>query len=401
MMRRPFLPLLVLLGPILGASAVHAQTCLWPSRPGDPIILQQFTLVSRSTAWAIVGEPARQVDADKEGCMTFHLFVTNDSGQTWRDITPPSMPTRNIGQVFFLDASHVWMLSTDALADEPNTRFYLLSTQDGGKHWQTLVIERPTFHLNDDYYFPAQLYFIDSLHGWMVWQRQFMHSSQDALLATRDGGRSWRRLPNPPGAGPMQFLSTQDGWMIGGPEYWRGIDRPENTQLWVTHDGGTDWNPVAVPVPLDSTDQRAYMILFKFKNMSEGMVAAGAQAERAHQKYANCFTSDGGKTWHFSEFEALSAGPSIGDSHIFWCVGHRNEKRPRLRTVTFQKDTEPMEIALPEGYANQVNPLHCVVFIDDKDAWMRVAVERHTRLVLTTDGGETSVFFPLPLTTIK
>jgi hypothetical protein len=126
------------------------------------------------------------------------------------------------------------------------------------------------FHLMDDYYFPSQLFFSDPQHGWILGHWSMMNSTHDALLVTTDGGRTWKRLADAPGAGPLQFISARDGWVAGGPEDWDGVGRPEDTQLWVAHDGGAAWKSVPVPVPRDSSEQEPYLSAFKFKSMDEG-----------------------------------------------------------------------------------------------------------------------------------
>jgi photosystem II stability/assembly factor-like uncharacterized protein len=73
----------------------------------------------------------------------------------------------------------------------------------------------------EDGFFPGDVFFSDPRHGWFLW------SWPTALLATKDGGRMWKRLSDPPGEGPMNFVSARDGLMIGG------------SQLWANHDGGT------------------------------------------------------------------------------------------------------------------------------------------------------------------
>lgn len=258
--------------------------------------------------------------AGGDDCAAQHIYWTHDNGQAWRDITPSNMPTLKIGTVFFLDKLHGWMLSTDALADQANTRFYLLSSEDGGTHWRTLMLSRPMFHLMDDYYFPSQLFFSDPQHGWILWHWHMMHGSQDAILATSDGGRTWKRLGHTvPGGGPLQFMSPSDGWMIGGPEDREGIDR-EDTQLWVTHDDGAAWKPVPVPVPKDSSEQEPYLAAFKFKSVDEGVAIAQEQLGPRLFRVFTCRTRDGGKSRQTSQFDAYHAEPHFGSKHIFWSL---------------------------------------------------------------------------------
>lgn len=67
-----------------------------------------------------------------------------------------------------------------------------------------------------------------------------------AIARTTDGGRTWALIPAPPttlapggqanaGVGGLRFADALDGWAFG----------PE---LWATHDGGSTWHRVSMPV---------------------------------------------------------------------------------------------------------------------------------------------------------
>ena len=393
--RQPLLPRVAF---IVGAVAVMFT---WPCFSRSQVFsranpacfgsLRRAKPVSRGIGWAIVDQPSDH-PAEGEECTREYLYWTENNGQTWRDITPPDMPTRSIGQVFFLDLSHGWMLSTDALGEEENARFYLFSTEDGGKHWRTLLLQRPMFKLRDDYTFPTQLFFSDSQHGWILWHWHMMNSSLDSLLSTTDGGRTWMRLPDPPGAGPLQFISARDGWMIGDPQDESGVGGAEGNQLWATRDGGANWHAISVPVPADLAS--TYFIALKLKNRSEGMLAAGVAStpHGATFRFLGCVTHNGGKTWRFSQFDALSAEPSIGDKHIFWSVFDRDTKK-----VTIQMDSNPISFALPAGFSLGGRFIE-VDFIDDSNAWATYANGRRgLDLISTTDGGKTSQIITPPV----
>ena len=227
--------------------------------------LSRAKLVSKGKGWAIVDQPSNRL-VDRSGgaddCTDEHLYWTANDGQTWREITPPDMPTRNMGTsfftpatglqtVFFLDSSHGRMISTDALSEDNDARLYFLSTEDGGKNWRRLLIQRPTYKLMEDMW-PTQVYFSDPRHGWILWHWSMMNSRANALLSTTDRGQSWKRLPDPPGAGPLDFTSARDGWMIGGSPGQEGIPVIDDDQLWGTHDGGVHWKAISVPLPTDS-----------------------------------------------------------------------------------------------------------------------------------------------------
>jgi photosystem II stability/assembly factor-like uncharacterized protein len=357
--------------------SMFAQATRTPS-PGCVAYLRRSKLISPGTGWTIVDQPSDRA-VQGENCTNAHLYWTENNGKDWRDITPPDMPTRNIGQVFFLDRSHGWMLSTDALSEETYARFYLLSTEDGGKNWRTLVLQRPAFKLMDDYTFPSQLFFSDSQHGWILWHWHMMNTSLDALLATTDGGRTWSRLPDPPGPGPLQFTSPRDGWIIGGPEIPDGIPDPESENLWATHDGGIHWHVVSVPLPADSEAGEAYFSAFRFKNSREGLAVAERQLSGRLFRFLTCVTRDGGRSWKISHFDAYHASPSFVGKHIIWSLSDWPAMKVTLQIDGHATSPAPPSGLSPEGRFGDFD------FIDDSNGWTRFDRE----LLSTSDGAMT------------
>ena len=341
-------------------------------------ILREFKLVSGGSGWVSTGSPENGGESD---C----LYWTDDNGQTWRDITPHGMLARSRGLIFFLNRWHGWVLSTDDDEHLESAHFYVLSTIDGARHWQSLMLQKPKLTDNgNDNFLPTQIYFSDPQNGWILWRYDFTHSSRYALLETNDGGHTWKPLPEPPGAGPALFVTSTDGWIIGrmGDD---DVGVPGNTQLWRTNDGGRKWRPVAIPFPKNSAEQGLFLIALKFLNTREGMVAAGLQDVQggASVGFFNCRTEDGGKTWRISQFRALRAAiPSIGAKHIFWSVDR-----------DIQMDSEPMPLILPVGRAPGGDFLE-LDFLDDLNAWIeyREGLEPRFTLIATIDGGKTSRF---------
>src|SRR5579859_4585972 len=203
--------------------------------------LSRAKLVSSGNGWAIADQPSdRPVDhsGSADDCTDEHLYWTDNDGQTWRDITPRSMPARSVGTrfswnpsrgmetVFFLDRSHGWMISTDDVngdgSVDRNERFYLLFTQNGGKSWKSVLLQRQMVNSVAGM-FPTDIFFSDPGHGWILWRWAEMHSRVNALTATSDGGRTWKTLPEPPGPGPMQFTSAHDGFIVGASAGQEGI----------------------------------------------------------------------------------------------------------------------------------------------------------------------------------
>lgn len=340
--------------------------------------LRRFKLVSPGIGWVIVDQPAEPV-MEGEECTRQHLYWTENNGETWSEITPGQMPTRSIGQIFFLNRSHGWMLSTDALSEEEGARFYLLSTTDSGRNWRTVVLQRAMFKLRDDYTFPRQVFFSDPQHGWILWHWAMMNSQLNYLLATEDAGRTWKRLPDPPGPGPLQFTSPREGWMIGGPETPQGIPDPETENLWRTHDGGLHWHVLPVSPMADSELSEIYFGEIRFKNANQGLAIAGGHVSDYVSRFFTCVTRDGGKTWSLSHFDAYHASPSFVDDHVIWSISDWPAMKVSLRTGDRLTSPVPPAGLSPGSHFGDFD------FVDDSNAWTLYGRE----LLSTADGGNT------------
>jgi photosystem II stability/assembly factor-like uncharacterized protein len=338
--------------------------------------LRREHLIAPGKGW-IIFEQHTSISAGIESCSGQRLYWTDDNGKAWRDITPPHMPTHSIGEVFFLDASHGWLLSSDALSEETNAKFYLFSTADAGKNWRALLLTRPMFRMYDDYTFPVQLFFSDPVHGWMMWRWAIMNSRLNYLLATTDGGRTWKRLPEPPGPGPLQFLSRHEGWLIGGPVTPDGIPIPEAENLWTTHDGGIRWHVLSVPVPKGEGGE-AYFSSFRFKDTRDGVAVAELQLSGYVFRLFSCVTRDGGESWQISHFDVYHASPSFVGDHIIWSTSDWPEMEVRI-----QRENRVVTPTLPLGSGMRTR-MSDVDFIDDRNGWAIAG-----QLLTTTDGGRT------------
>jgi hypothetical protein len=313
-------------------------------------------------------------------CPPMRLYWTDDDGRYWSNITPREMSTRNIGQVFFLDSSHGWMMSSDALGDQANAPFFLFSSQNGGKTWRSLVLRRPMFNLMDDYTFPVDLCFSDSRHGWMLWRWAMMNSRKNYLLATTDGGRTWRRLADPPIGDSLQFVSPRDGWMLGTSQKDIGIPIPENDALWATRDAGNHWKEISIPLPRSLRNRDLYFDAVKFEDFRDG-VLLGGKLETDGQDQQSSFvwiTRDGGETWTFSKAPGSAAHVSLTGRHTILSfrdtTSHeiKIQKGGRTLTLDLPLDLPPLSTF---GFPD---------FINDADAWMNA----QGSLLSSTNGGK-------------
>jgi photosystem II stability/assembly factor-like uncharacterized protein len=373
--------------------AAYSQTIEAPSSDCYAS-LSKAKLVASDSGWAIVNQPIPHVTenpSNREDCVSEHLYWTDNDGRTWREITPHHMPTKNLGIVYFLDRTHGWTISSDADREGSNAPFFVLSTRDGGNHWQAFPIQRAAVRWTTDLS-PTAIFFADAKHGWISWHWAMMNSRLSALTATSDGGRTWKTLPDPPGPGPMQFTSALNGWMVGASAGQVGIPITEDNQLWATHDGGEHWDAISVPQPADSPEEFRFRAL-KFNAAGDGVLVGEIPLTTRAARFFACVTHDGGKFWqsfHFDEDEA-QADPSLVNTRVVWSIFRWPTEPTTIRTG----DTE-IAPAVPDTLSLQ-GRLGDVDFIDDSHAWATFTngrsgpftVQLLFELLSTADAGKT------------
>ncbi|HUX10267.1 MAG TPA: hypothetical protein VMW51_06460, partial [Terriglobia bacterium] len=230
-----------------------------------------------------------------------HLYWTADSGSNWTDITPipPNAHVRGVGllSVYFLNTQEGWAvlsyperivpLTLKALQTR-KTLYDIAQTVDGGETWSFLPLTYPQLPKWEQEAIaqPDDMFFLDSLHGWLV----IMMTGGAAfapgkLLATDDGGRNWKWVSGPGTIGKLLFTSTQNGWLAGG---------PGGGNLYTTRNGGGSWEQVSLKAELQGKAAGCGVLgPPHFTDESHGFLAASCM-DQAVVAFA---TSDGGKTW--------------------------------------------------------------------------------------------------------
>lgn len=255
------------------------------------------------------------------------VFWTSDGGAHWRDITPklvidakprrsPGFPPRGyhglpeiIADVFFLDTRQGWVLfccgQSDSTRppDDDSPQYDLAMTTDAGTTWSIAGVTLPdgVSVLAGDGGNSGHIEFVDSRHGWMNLTGGEAHSSWGTLLATSDGGRTWRETNDRPpgGADPFYLLAPTVAWQVSLPSW----DEPNDQELFVTRDGAQSWHKVTVRIPKDvsrADDADDYYDLPIFEDSKHGFLRVTCSAHREGTKAAMVLfeTRDGGRTWH-------------------------------------------------------------------------------------------------------
>ena len=166
----------------------------------------------------------------------------------------------------------------------------LLATDDGGETWRN--VPRPTEDALQD------VYFSDEQNGWLVCERSIYDlktndEPRTYLMRTTDGGKVWKRvnvIGKETDARLMRALFTTEGrgWAFG-----------EGGLLYTTRDGGLNWERQLVPT-------RHLLLGGWFLNATQGwLVGAGATILQ---------TMDGGENWRTTVLLNEAGGRDVADA---------------------------------------------------------------------------------------
>lgn len=251
---------------------------------------RQIKLLSSDTGWVIDGNT---------------LYWTRDGGNQWTDITPiPSGIPRaavTLQSQFFRDTAEGWSVISYRentgvgpleAARNPRAVYSVAHTINGGNSWSFTPLSYPALPewLQDAFAGPGDIYFLDSLHGWMI--IAFAGNAKPGkLLATQDGGRTWEWVNSPGVSGGISFQSLQDGWLVSN---W-GADK-----LYVTHDGCKTWQEVSLspPAQVGAAIYPTFQAPPVFNNQGRGFLVVHYSGQpEVPTKLVVYSTIDSGKTW--------------------------------------------------------------------------------------------------------
>ena len=277
---------------VIFAPAVQAQGGAWARQPSGSLAwLRGVFFLDQNRGWAVGSKGA--------------LLATEDGGKTWKARPRPTEDA--LRDIYFADANNGWIVCERNIFllktnDEPRT--YLMSTADGGEHWERVTIsgadanarlvravfspsgrgwvfgehgavfksseagdnwvrlQAPTRHLL------LGGTFIDDYRGWLV-------GAGATILQTSDGGETWHvsKLANAQGVrfNATSFVGNRLGWAVGSAG-----------TVYRTVNGGRTWEALQSGVSADLFD-------VKFLDALEGW-AVGADGTAIH-------TADGGLNW--------------------------------------------------------------------------------------------------------
>ena len=249
-----------------GQTAITGPGQVRPSRTGNlgPRPLRRLVLAGQQAGW-LVGDGGQ-------------ILATSDGGFTWAAPSGPLPPGAEGFDYRALAAfgSHCWV------AGNPGT--CVLHSADGGQSWETFRTEQRV---------PIEaLSFVDENRGWAV-------GALGAILATRDGGRTWRvqrsggaraamlGIFSAPQRVPLEVLAQQsasEGYLTAveilgrsatvGAEPRRGLEAQRNREAVVAAGGSHASTCWRFPLPAEGLALTPQAVMDHWNQATEGKAAA-------------------------------------------------------------------------------------------------------------------------------
>jgi photosystem II stability/assembly factor-like uncharacterized protein len=220
---------------------------------------------------------------------------TSDGGRSWTAGQVAGAATRDFRAVkaFSLDTALLMVSAQDTAL--------IYRTTDRGAHW-TVTYE----NLSKGAFLDGMAFF-DSRHGLAVGDPM---GGRFVILETRDGGRSWARIPDgglPPSLpGDGAFAASGTSLVTCGPsDAWLGTGGAARSRVFHSSDGGRNWSVVETPIAAGNAAAGIFSLACRD---ARHLVAVGGNYSRPDPKAITVARSDdGGKTWIASTPDSATA----------------------------------------------------------------------------------------------
>ena len=204
---------------------------------------------------------------------------TVDGGTTWLACRIASAADRDLRDVHAFD-------STTAVALAVGSPALIFRTEDGGSTWREVFRDaHPSAFLDG-------LDFADSANGYAFGDPidgAFM------VLATRDGGRSWQRLPGAPTPQPGEAAFAASGTCLDARSGDVAIVTGGAAVARVLRHTDAGWSTATTPLRAGDPARGA----FSLARLSAHWIAVGGDYRAPHDAHANLAVShDDGASWH-------------------------------------------------------------------------------------------------------
>jgi len=289
--------------PSISAASVR-PTGLWESQLSlTNQTLRKVFFVSEKTGW-VVGDGGT-------------ILHTENAGKTWqRQLSGVAI---NLTDIFFRDETTGWALGGGTkgadLRDLQNPdEMVLLHTADGGRTW-----ERQS-GVN-----ALAVYFLNAKQGWLV-------GNYGEVSRSDDGGKTWQKTARPEsilGTAPQSsdfvfaftgvtFINNDEGWLIGN-NYGDSISYIGG--LFHTRDGGKSWERIPLSIVNSESAVAGTLRDVHFTDQQHGVISAEVAAGGG-RKALLLRTSDGGQTWQEQPMQVDGvASVYMVDKQLGWSAG--------------------------------------------------------------------------------
>lgn len=205
-----------------------------------------------------------------------------DGGATW---TYANVPNTDLD---FRDIQAFDAQTAVAMSAGPGAKSTLYHTRDGGASW-TLA------HQNTQ-----EKGFFDGIAFWDKRRGILAGDPVDGrftILATTDGGASWKPLPGPPateGEGAFAASGSSIAVQPGGLA-WIGTGGEKGGRIFRSRDFGATWTAAETPIRHDSASSGIFSVAFR--DARNGLAVGGDYRKTAEATGTMIRTTDGGRTW--------------------------------------------------------------------------------------------------------
>ena len=212
------------------------------------------------------------------------VLRTTDGGATWKDVSPNNTKGLLFRDVEARDARHASVL---AIGEGDASRIY--TTDNGGRSWDLAFV-------NDDpaAFYDCMAFYPGGRHGLAVSDPV---NGKFRILATRDGGHSWKVLPSagmPPAVdGEFAFAASGTCLVTSGRHAWLGSGGAAS-RIFRSGDGGYTWQVTDAPIP--AADAGGVFSL-AFRNPLKGIAVGGDFTAPDNGVDMSGWTRNGGRTW--------------------------------------------------------------------------------------------------------